>query len=77
MKERVSALLGRVLAQLRQRPVRPPMSVQRSIHIGQKASATMIEVNGELLLLGVTNSSVTLIERWRKDPGIAVRGNVQ
>jgi flagellar biogenesis protein FliO len=77
MNQRVNKLVQRILSQLRQRSLRPPMSVQRSINIGQKATATMIEVNGELLLLGVTNSSVTLIERWQKRSELAIRGLVR
>lgn len=51
------------------------MSVQRSVPVGQKATATMLEVNGELLLLGVTSANVTLIQRWEKR--MPIRGTVQ
>lgn len=67
--QRLPSAIGRT------RTDRIEMSVQRSVPVGQKAAATMLEVNGELLLLGVTSANVTLIQRWEKR--LAIRGTVR
>lgn len=77
MMKKFTAELQSCFLRIRERQQRVPMSVHRSIAIGQKASATMLEVNGELLLLGVTNSAVTLIQRWQKNAAWEVRGYVR
>ena len=54
------------------------LSVQKSVAVGQKASATLLRVNGEQLLLGVTATSVSLLRKWRAgNPELEVRGVVQ
>ena len=77
MKQRALSALRRMWLQMGERSRRLPMRVQRSINIGQKASATVIEVNGELLLLGVTSSAVTLIRRWQRGQALVVKGEVR
>lgn len=77
MKQRALGALRQIWLQMGQRSRRLPITVQRSVNVGQKATATMIEVNGELLLLGVTNSAVTLIRRWHGGNGLEVRGEVR
>jgi flagellar biogenesis protein FliO len=60
------------------RPKSTHIAVQRTVPLGQKAVATMLKVNGELLLLGVTSASVTLIERWPLvQTSLEMRGTVQ
>ncbi len=41
------------------------ISVQKTVALGQKASATLLVVEGEKLLLGVTASSVTVLRCWK------------
>lgn len=77
MKEKALGALRHLWSQMEERSRRLPMSVHRSLNIGQKASATVIEVNGDLLLLGVTHSAVTLIERLPKRQRLEVRGVVR
>lgn len=68
----------RRLNAMRERSSVVQISVHKSVPVGQKAVATILQVNGELLLLGVTNSAVTLIRRWHKDKSnLDVRGCVR
>lgn len=53
------------------------MSVEKSVAVGQKATATLLSVNGERLLLGVTGGSISVLRRWQHDGAIEVRGEVR
>jgi len=50
-------------------PKRPAvqMSVQKTVPLGQKANATLLVVEGEKLLLGVTANSVSLLRTWEDE----------
>ncbi len=53
------------------------LSVERTVSLGQRGSAAMLNVNGELLLVGVTNSAVTLLHRWEPSAKeLEVKGTV-
>lgn len=70
--------LRRRWIRMRRCPERLQMSVQKTVPVGQKAVATMLQVNGELLLLGVTSGAVTLIHRWEQpEKALRVEGSVQ
>lgn len=61
-------------------PSRKPLqfSVQKSVPLGQKANATLLEIEGERLLLGVTSQSVSLLRMWKgDDAALKVRGSVR
>jgi flagellar biogenesis protein FliO len=54
------------------------MSVAKSVPLGQKANATLLVVNGERLLLGVTSSSVSVLRQWKRESEeLEVRGRVR
>ena len=65
-------------SRLGQRPDRIELSVQKSIRIGEKALATVVNFEGETLLLGVTGHSVTVL--WRRgvygQDHLPVRGTI-
>lgn len=43
------------------------MAVQKTVQLGQKANATLLVVEGEKLLLGVTAQSVSVLRRWKAE----------
>ncbi len=61
-----------------ERQNRVDLSVQKSVRIGEKAVATAVIFDGEILLLGVTGQSVTVLRRrgcYEHDP-LPVRGTI-
>jgi flagellar biogenesis protein FliO len=51
------------------------LAVEKSVSLGQKASATLVVVNGTRILLGVTAQSVCVLKEWTGE--LPVRGIVQ
>ena len=77
----VPALISEIRRRVFTQPSRAQkleLSVEKTVSLGQKGMAAMLNVNGELLLLGVTTSAVTLLHRWEASSiTLPVKGTVR
>jgi flagellar biogenesis protein FliO len=71
--------LAKVVRQFIPRKPAVNLSIEKTVSLGQKTSASLLLVGDESLLLGVTPGSVALLRAWRRnaEASLEVRGQVR